>query len=199
MNSNRGGKRPGAGRKAGSGQFGEPTVPLRVPVSQKDRVISLLQALGRPDSNPQSMPPAGADNLLLPSYRPPRVTHPLFGHRIPAGFPSPADDYVEDRLDLNEYLIHHKEATFFLRVQGHSMIGAGIHDGDLLIVDRSLSADDGKIVIAVLEGELTVKRLSLKDGKVALVAENPDFPPIQLKEGQEITIWGVVTNVIHKV
>ena len=77
--------------------------------------------------------------------------------------------------------------------------GAGIHDGDLLIVDRSLNADDGKIVIAVLEGELTVKRLSLKNGTVALVAENPDFPPIKLKEGQEITIWGVVTNVIHKV
>ena len=198
MTNNHGGKRPGAGRKAGSGQFGESTVPLRVPASQKDRILRLLATTPQPAMTTiQGLP--SDDGIFLPSTWAPRLPLPQFGHRIPAGFPSPADDYIEDRLDLNEYLIHHKEATFFLRVKGHSMTGAGIHDGDMLIVDRSLNADDGKIVIAALEGELTVKRLSLKDGKVALIAENPDYPPITLKEGQEITIWGVVTNVIHKV
>ncbi len=198
MTNNYGGKRPGAGRKSGSGQFGEPTVPLRIPVSQKDRILRLLATPEHPTlTSPQGWPSDAG--VFVPSMGAPRLPLPQFGHRIPAGFPSPADDYIEDRLDLNEYLIHHKEATFFLRVKGHSMTGAGIHDGDMLIVDRSLNADDGKIVIAALEGELTVKRLSLKGGKIALIAENPDYPPIVLKDGQEITIWGVVTSVIHKV
>ncbi|TCV79958.1 LexA family protein [Sulfurirhabdus autotrophica] len=198
MTKNHGGKRPGAGRKSGSGQFGEPTVPLRIPVSQKDRILRLLAIPEQPTLTITQGWPSGA-GIFFPSIGAPHLPLPQFGHRISAGFPSPADDYIEDRLDLNEYLIHHKEATFFLRVKGHSMTGAGIHDGDMLIVDRSLNADDGKIVIAALEGELTVKRLSLKSGRIALIAENPDYPPIVLKDGQEITIWGVVTSVIHKV
>ncbi len=123
---------------------------------------------------------------------------PLFSSHVPAGFPSPADDYVEGSLDLNEHLIEHREATFFVRVQGHSMIGAGIIDGDLLVVDRALEARDGDIVIAVIDGELTLKRLYKRQGIVRLVPENPRFQPIEFQEGQELTLWGVVTSVVHR-
>ncbi|HUN00789.1 MAG TPA: translesion error-prone DNA polymerase V autoproteolytic subunit [Halothiobacillus sp.] len=121
----------------------------------------------------------------------------LYSGRIAAGFPSPADDYADERIDLNRHLIRHKEATFFLRVQGDSMLGAGIHDGDLLIVDRAITATDGKVVIAALDGELTVKRLSIRGEVVRLVPENPAYPVIEVNQDQDLVIWGVVTNVIH--
>ena len=123
---------------------------------------------------------------------------PLFSSRVAAGFPSPADDYVEGSLDLNEHLIEHREATFFVRAQGHSMIGAGIIDGDLLVVDRALEARDGDIVIAAIDGDLTLKRLYKRDGVIRLAPENPRYRPIELQEGQELTLWGVVTSVIHR-
>ena len=137
--------------------------------------------------------------ISIPSPNPPRVARPLFLSRVPAGFPSPAEDYVECGLDLNEHLIAHREATFFVRVKGHSMTGAGIRDGDLLVVDRALEAGDGDIVVAVVDGELTVKRLWRRGGRVRLLAENPAFAPIELKDGQELAVWGVVTSVIHRV
>ena len=140
----------------------------------------------------------GAMPFKLP-LQPPRLARPLFLSRVPAGFPSPAEDYVECSLDLNEYLIAHREATFFVRVKGHSMTGAGIRDGDLLVVDRSLEAGDGDIVVAVVDGELTVKRLSRRGGRVRLLPEHPGCAPIEFKDGQELTVWGVVTSVIHRV
>ncbi len=125
---------------------------------------------------------------------------PFYLPHVPAGFPSPADDYLESTLDLNELLIKHPVATFFVRVSGHSMVHAGIHDRDILIVDRSLPPVHGKIVVAAVDGQLTVKRLKkTKDGKVWLVPENNDFPAIEVKPEQDIYIWGVVTNVIHPV
>ena len=124
---------------------------------------------------------------------------PLLAGRIAAGFPSPADDYVDQSLDLNTHLIEHPEASFFIRVKGHSMVGAGIHDGDLLIVDRALEPRDGKIVIAAIQGELTVKRLKFRKGTAWLVPENPDYAPIRIREDHECLIWGVVTQVIHAV
>lgn len=129
----------------------------------------------------------------------PVVLLPLYGHKVSAGFPSPADDYVEDRLDLNQLLVQNKSATFFLRVKGDSMIGAGIHDGDIIVVDRSVEATDGSVVVAVTDGELTIKRLVLCTGAAELHAENPKYPPIRFKEGQELTIWGVVTSSVHPV
>ena len=114
-------------------------------------------------------------------------------------FSSPADDFLERHLDLNEYLIPHPSATYFVRVKGESMINAGIHDGDLLIVDRSVEPRDNKVVIAIIDGQLTVKRLKKHDHKFILVAENPTFPPIELNEESNVGIWGVVTNVIHPV
>lgn len=124
---------------------------------------------------------------------------PLYLSRISAGFPSPADDYVENALDLNAYLVRHPAATFMVRVSGDSMIGAGIEDGDILVVDRSEEAAHGRIVVAVLDGELTVKRLHDRRGVRMLVAENPKYPPLRLGPGQEVRIWGVVVGVARKV
>ncbi len=122
---------------------------------------------------------------------------PLYQTSVSAGFPSAGDDQVEERIDLNKMLIKHPAATFFLRVSGNSMIKAGIHDGDILVVDRSLKAQSGKVVIAAVNGELTVKRLLLEKGRVQLIAENDAYPPIEIEAESELRIWGVVTNVIH--
>ena len=121
----------------------------------------------------------------------------LFTCCVQAGFPSPADDHIENRLDLNEYLIKKPSATFFIRVVGDSMSGAGIHDGDLLVVDRSLTPRDGSVVIAVLCGDLTVKRIRVRDGRVLLVPDNDAYPPIEPEE--DFQIWGVVAHAIHTV
>jgi len=124
---------------------------------------------------------------------------PLMTSRIAAGFPSPADDYVEDRIDLNAHLILHREATFLLRVSGWSMRDAGIFDGDEILVDRAITPRDGRIVVAAIDGALTVKRLRKIHGRIHLVAENPEFPERVLQEGEDLCIWGVVTRVLHKV
>ncbi len=197
-----GGARPGAGRPKGSGRWGESCVRMSIPESRAGQVRDFLEALygKRQEDAEQRLPALLAQaglTLLRPPELPASLRLPLFGHKIAAGFPSPADDYVEDRIDLNQHLIRHKEATFFLRVKGDSMLGAGIHDGDLLIVDRALDPVDGKIVIAVLDGELTVKRLERRKGVIRLLPENPAFPPIEVKNEQDLVIWGVVTNVIH--
>ncbi|MDO9104883.1 MAG: translesion error-prone DNA polymerase V autoproteolytic subunit [Methylovulum sp.] len=123
---------------------------------------------------------------------------PLFGSKVAAGFPSPADDYVEKTLDLNELLVQKPAATFFARAPGFSMINAGIHPNDILIVDRSIEPVPGNIVICALDGELTVKRLEHENGHWKLKAENPDYADIAVHEGLELVIWGVVTNVIHR-
>lgn len=134
-----------------------------------------------------------------PVASPARLPRPLFGSAIQAGFPSPAEDYVAARLDLNELLIRHAEATYFLRVKGDSMVGAGIHPGDLLVVDRALSPQDGSVVVAEVDGELTVKRLKLRSGSPELHPENPAYPVIRFRDGQELRVWGVVTSTVHSV
>ena len=121
----------------------------------------------------------------------------FFTSRVEAGFPSPADDYLEGTLDLNEHLIRRPAATFFLRVSGDSMTGAGIYPGDILIVDRSLTPADGRIVIAVVDGELTVKRLSRQHGRIRLLPENPRYPPIEITAEQDLRVWGVVVHAVH--
>jgi DNA polymerase V len=122
---------------------------------------------------------------------------PLFLAKISAGFPSPAEDYIDKNLDLNEYLIKHPSSTFFVRVEGDSMINAGIHSGDILIVDRALEPADNKIIIAVLNGELTVKRIQKGKDKLYLIPENDEFKPITITEETDFQVWGVVTYVIH--
>jgi DNA polymerase V len=170
---NHGGARKGAGRPKGRGQFGESTKPVRLPVSLIKSVMKFVENKG--------------------------YQLPLYGSKVAAGFPSPADDYIENQLDLNEHLIKHPAATFFVRASGQSMIGAGIHDNDILVVDRSITPSNGKIVVAAIDGQLTVKRLNKKNNKLFLMPENQQFDPIEVKEGSEIYIWGVVTNVIHAV
>jgi DNA polymerase V len=124
--------------------------------------------------------------------------YPILTECVKAGFPTPADDFIENKLSLDELLIKHPSSTFFLRVSGNSMINAGIFSEDILIVDKSLEPTDGKIVIAALNGELTVKRIKKINGVLYLVAENSDFKPIKITEETEFLIWGVVISVIHK-
>lgn len=118
--------------------------------------------------------------------------------KVDAGFPSPADDHMERSIDLNEELIRNKASTFCVRVQGESMRDAGIHAGDVLVVDRSVTPANKQIVIAMIDGEFTVKRFRKYGDKLFLEAANPDFPSIQISEDQELIIWGAVTYIIHK-
>lgn len=131
-------------------------------------------------------------NILIPIIR--KLKLPYFLSRVPAGFPSPAEDYEEGRLDLNDF-IEHPAATFFVRATGNSMTGAGIFSGDLLIVDRSKQAKHNSIVIAVVQGEMTVKRLIKHKGDYYLKADNPNYPNITITE--DTHIWGVVKNSVR--
>jgi DNA polymerase V len=169
----RGGRRTGAGRPKGTGKYGETTVPMRVPVSLVADVAELVEMKGR--------------------------GIPLYSSTVRAGLPTAADDHMETKLDLHDYVVRHPQATFFVRVQGDSMINASIHEGDILVVDRSLEAREGAIVIAVLDGELTVKRLRRHQGHVELVPENDRYPVIRVQPDQEFRLWGVVTTVVHSV
>lgn len=123
---------------------------------------------------------------------------PFFEVGVPAGFPSPADDYVERPLDLHELLVEHPAATFFVRVEGDSMQGVGMYSGDILVVDRALTAHHGKIVVALFNGEFTVKRLKVAGKKIYLTPENPRYQAIEIPEGSDFQVWGVVTYVIHR-
>lgn len=123
---------------------------------------------------------------------------PFYGCPVSAGFPSPADDYIEPTLDLNDLLIQNPVATFMVRASGDSMIPAGIFDGDVLVVDRSITAKAGRVVVAAINGELTVKRVRYQGSTMFLDPDNEIYPPIEVTEFTDLTIWGVVTNVIHK-
>lgn len=169
-----GGVRAGAGRPKGKGKYGgEATKVMRIPASQVDSIKQLIK---------------GGDPHKVP----------LYSCAVKAGFPSPAEDYIEDMLDLNQYLIKHPAATFIVKASGDSMINAGIFPGSLLVVDRSIEPSHGKIVIAALDGELTVKRLSIQSKKAFLVAENDAYPAIEIQPDSDATIWGVVTSVIQE-
>lgn len=120
------------------------------------------------------------------------------GFSVPAGFPSPAEEYLEPKLDLNEFLIKHPSATFFVRVQGDSMTGAGIFNGDILIVDRALDPKEGDIAVCVIDGEFTVKRLQIINDEIFLAPENGEYKPIKVTTFQDFQVWGIVTYVIHK-
>ena len=167
----RGGARKGAGRPKGQGKYGEQTKAIRIPVS-KVKYISEVVSKGLYEV-------------------------PMYSNKVAAGFPSPADDYLEDKIDLNQYLVKHPAATFLVRASGESMINAGIFPDDILVVDRSLKAEDGKVVIAVVDNELTVKRYRKRGKNIVLEPENEAYDPIIISEESEAFVWGVVTNVIH--
>ncbi len=122
---------------------------------------------------------------------------PLFLEPVPAGFPSPAEGYLEEVLSLHDLVVRNPAATFFVRVGGTSMEHAGIHPGGILVVDRSLEPRSGHIVLAALDGEVTVKRLRLSRGRMLLVPECDGGEPVELGDGRELSVWGVVTHVVH--
>lgn len=189
--SSHGGSRPGSGRKPGSGSlYGESTQPVRVLLSQVDTVVAYLGAYRQP---------AIAEQPRAVIAEPSPIQLISIAQRIPAGWPSPAADYLDDTIDLNAELITpgHSDATFVLRVSGCSMMLAGIMDGDRIVVDRAIEPQKGDIVAAVLNNDLTVKRLGEVDGFPALIPENPHFQPIVMKEGDELVIWGVVTHCLR--
>lgn len=124
---------------------------------------------------------------------------PLYLSPVQAGFPNFAEDTEDRKLDLHQYIVRHEASTFFVKATGESMIGAGIHEGDLLVVDRSLTPENNKIVIAALGGELFCKRIKLRDGMVVFASENPEFPDFDATGREDVHVWGVVTHVIHQV
>lgn len=192
-----GGHRPGAGRKKGSGKT-EPSVVMRIPKSQQLIVRDLISAH-------KANLPVPSRILTLAISRPTatlkNISLPLFSSKVAAGFPSPADEHVEKRLDPNEFLIDNEEATFFVTIEGQSMIDAGLLPGDKVVVDRSKNARKNHIVLAVVDGEFTIKRLG-KDanGRPLLIPENSTgaYQPIQIKEGMQFEIWGVVTGAFRR-
>lgn len=185
MVGQRGGSRDGAGRKP---LYDEPTKVVRVPES---RVIEIKNYLS--GSNKAKFNDVASITLVDPSIS---MLIPLASEKVAAGFPSPAQDYVDKTLDMNEHLIKNEAATFVVKVASLSMRDAGIEIDDELIVDRSIEAKHEDIVIALIDNEFTVKRLMIESDNRWLKAENPDCSDIHLSDGQEMVIWGVVTFVI---
>ncbi len=192
-----GGSRPGAGRKKGSSAYGESTQAIRIPESMIPEIKMQLALRKQRYQQPQAIDNAYSAEIFTASANLSNQPIPLFSGKVAAGFPSPADDYVEKTLDLNELLIQKPAATFFVRAEGESMLNAGIHPNDILVVDRSLEPVVGKVAICALNGELTVKRIKSIGAEIILAAENPAYSDIVVKDSIELVIWGVVTNVIH--
>jgi DNA polymerase V len=185
MGNNRGGNREGSGRKL---KYNEPTKTLRVPVS---KIIEIKNYLN--EAEHQCFHDVASITLVDPTT----LMHiPLAAEKVAAGFPSPAQDYIEKTLDMNEHLVKNEAATFIVKVASLSMRDAGIDIDDELVVDRSLEAKHEDIVIALIDNEFTVKRLMIEGENRWLKAENPDCSDIHLKDSQELVIWGVVTYVI---
>lgn len=191
-NSGHGGARQGAGRPKGSGRYNEPTVAIRVPegsIPQIKHYLSVYPDVGDPIAN--YIAPASADNIV-------KLEIPLFSSSVAAGFPSPAEDHIEDTLDLNDYMVERPDSTFMLRVEGESMKDIGILPNDILVVDRSLKAAHNKIVIAAIDGQLTVKRLFHRGDLIRLLPENSDYPEIELEQESDLVIWGVVIGSFRR-
>ncbi len=139
-----------------------------------------------------------SDQLLTPRPDPEESYSPQILSLVPADFPSPADDHLDASLDLNEHLVNNKAASFYIRVSGDSMAGIGILSGDILLVDRSLEPGHNKIVVAVIDNDMVVKRLRITSDKISLVSENPHYKPIDITRGMDCYVWGVVAAVIRK-
>lgn len=190
------GARQVAGRKVGSGKFLEPTSVLRIPTSQTAVIKDFLTAYRKKRLS------AGIDpvtNFELPSLNRPLVSLPLYSSKVSAGFPSPAEEHVEKRLNPNDFLIDQEDSTFFVTIQGYSMIDAGLMPNDKAVVDRSKNPIVGDIVLAVLNGEFTIKTLGKsKSGAPRLLPANKDFKPIEISEEMQFEIWGVVTGSFRR-
>lgn len=189
---------PGGGRKIGTGKFREPTSVVRIPSSQEPVIKDFLAAYQR---KRLASDLDAITEIELPAldFRP--MALPLYSSKVSAGYPSPAEEHVEKRLDPSEFLIDHKENTFFVTIQGYSMMDVGLLPGDKAVVDRSKQASIGDIVLAVLDGEFTIKTLSRhKDGAVRLLPANSTgaYKPIEITEEMNFEIWGVVTGSFRR-
>lgn len=190
-----GGPRRNSGRRAGSTKYGEPTVVRRLPASWASALDAALdhrqhtRKLLRKSPEIEQIEPAGSGKKLA---------LPLAGGRVAAGFPSAAEDFVEGKLDLNDLLVRRPAATFYVKVAGESMRDAGIYPGDILVVDRGERPQHGHVVVAVVDGELTVKRLHRMGKTIRLEAANPAFPDIEIAGETELSIWGVVRASVHR-
>jgi DNA polymerase V len=196
IENKRGGLREGAGRKTGTGKFREATTVVRVPASQTPVIKDFLKAYQRKQLKSDLDVIGGFE---LPAFSPRLLELPLFSSKVPAGFPSPAEEHVEKRLDTNDFLIDQEDATFFVTIQGESMLDAGLLPGDKAVVDRSKTPVIGDIVLAVVDGEYTIKMLSRKkDGSPRLLPANDKFKPIEIEEGMSFEVWGVVTGSFRR-
>lgn len=194
--SSRGGIREGAGRRVGSGKFREPTSVVRIPASQEPVIKDFLAAYQKKRLNTNL---DSVTEFELPSLQPTPVNLPLYSSKVSAGFPSPAEEHVEKRLDPNDFLIDQEDATFFVTIQGYSMMDVGLLPGDKAVVDRSKTPNVGDIVLAVINGEFTIKTLSRnKSGAPRLLPANKDFKPIEITEEMQFEIWGVVTGSFRR-
>jgi DNA polymerase V len=189
--SNRGGKRENSGRSAGTNIYKEPTTPIRVP---RSKVALIKDYLIKSVNSDQSA--IDIQRLMSPAKK---VDLPLYSSKISAGFPSPCDDHVEKRLNIHDYLVDQEEATFMVTIVGLSMRDAGLLPKDIAVVNRAVNAAVGDIIVAIVDGEFTIKQLALSEqGNPMLVPANPDFNAIEIKEGMDFEIWGVVTGSIRK-
>ncbi len=190
--------KPGAGRKSGSGKFGEATSVIRIPSSQTAVVKDFLAAYQRKKSN-NNLDVVG--EFELPALNDKSTPLPLYSSKVSAGYPSTAEEHVEKRLDPSEFLIDKKDATFFVTIQGQSMIDVGLLPGDKAVVDRSKIASIGDIVLAMLDGEFTIKTLSRsKEGQIKLLPANSTgaYMPIEIAPEMHFEIWGVVTGSFRR-
>ncbi|NOT14024.1 MAG: translesion error-prone DNA polymerase V autoproteolytic subunit [Methylotenera sp.] len=193
-----GGRRAGAGRKLGTGKYGESTTVVRVPVSASQQIKDFVTALEiKRKLQSQDNVVKITSCIAPPSHL--KLSLPLFSSKVAAGFPSSADEHIEQRIQPNTFLIDNAEMTFCVRVKGDSMIDAGIFDSDVLIVERSRLAQVSDIVLAMLDGEFTVKTLGRsKKGNALLIPANKLYPVIEVKPEQHFEVWGVVTGSMRK-
>ena len=189
-----GGRRQGAGRKPGN-NMDQPTTVMRVPVNTVKTIKNFISTLTEEHALQTHI---GFSDLIQFVQAKQRIVFPLYTSKVAAGFPSPADDHVEQRLNPSNYLVENDAATFFIRVKGDSMIEVGIFDNDVLVIDRSKTQQTGDIVLAMLDGEFTVKILEQSERGVNLIPANRDYPSIEIKEEQSLEIWGVVTGSMRK-
>lgn len=198
ITTKRGGVRPGAGRKTGSGKFREATSVLRIPTSQAPVIKDFLMAYQRKklEANLDAI-----ELIELPATNIQPVALPLFSSKVSAGLPDPAEAHIDKRLDPNEFLIDRAETTFFVTIQGTSMIDAGLLPGDKAVVDRAKTPSVGDIVLAMINGEFTIKTLSrTKEGNVRLLPANDTgtYSPILITEEMQFEVWGVVTGSFRR-
>ena len=169
----RGGKRKGVGRPKGTGKFGETTKAVRLPISMIDDIVQFIKCKG--------------------------MALPLYSKRVQAGFPAPADDIPAERFSMIHHLIQNPLSTFYVRLAGEAMTGAGIHSNDILVVDKGVEPKNGDVVVVVINGEFTVRRFVIKNKKIELKPENAKFATIKVQDEEDLNLWGVVKNVIHAV